>query len=278
VNYTNENCVWLHDRKESRLETKELINGVTDWILTYTNDHGINALVVGVSGGLDSAVVARLCERTGVPTIYVAMPMSLQKDSSPRSLHLAGKLHIGAVIGTGLRCIPIGSIVEAYKKMGLGMTSLREGNIRSRVRANILYDIASEYGGIVVGTGNKDEDEIGYFTKGGDGLVDICPLSQIHKSQVREMAKLLNVPQEIIDAKPTAGLWDGQTDEDELGMTYYEVEVVLRFLDGKINNQEAEKLIGNRDRLIVVHNKVSHMRLKNAHKLKYPPVYQPLAD
>ena len=262
------------------METEQLIPAIVNWLTDYADNNGIQKLVVGVSGGIDSAVVERLCERTGKKVIAVAMPMAYEQDSCPGSLQRAielanGKENVMFVVK------PIGKIVQAYREEAIGSVpdddtkaKLLQGNLRSRIRANILYDYAGMYGGIVIGTGNKDEDEIGYCTKGGDGLVDLCPLSLVHKSQVREMAAhpYIAVPQSTIDAIPSAGLWDGQTDEQELGMTYDEIEWALKSLEYDTFSTDAPT---ERQQEVVA--KVTRMRVANSHKLRYPPVFDPKA-
>ena len=168
------------------------------------------------------------------------------------------------------------SIVDGYKDSGIEMDQLSEGNLRSRIRANILYNYAGLNNGIVVGTGNKDEDTIGYFTKGGDGLVDICPLSDIHKSDVYRMAEYLQIPGSIISTPPTAELWDGQTDEQELGMNYNEIEWAIKMLEIQIKMNDNEwvsirNIFSNRQNVVL--DKVHRMIKKNAHKLVYPPIF-----
>jgi len=207
--------------------------------------------------------------------------MTLHSDSNADSLDKAMQLCIPESYldehNVVFHIRPIGEIVKTYQQGGIALSQLGEGNIRSRIRANILYDFAGSLSGLVVGTGNKDEDEIGYFTKGGDGLVDLCPLSKIHKSQVRYMAEILGVSHEIIDAAPSAGLWDGQTDEDELGMTYDEVEWAIRY--DELDGIGAEHDFGFHQPVQPRHNevlaKVGVLRKQNEHKLKYPPVFDP---
>lgn len=246
----------------------DLVYRIAQWINDYAEAAGLKTAVVGVSGGIDSAVVTRLCERTSLRVCCVAMPMWLYKNSDPTATQRAMELCVGRpTIDFHVR--EIGPIVEAYKRGGTGLWQLGEGNLRARIRANILYDFAGLLHGLVVGTGNLDEDEIGYFTKGGDGLVDICPLSKLHKSVVRELAVELEVPKSIIDIPPTAGLWDGQTDEGELGMTYDEVAWALDYDDQKAPIIE----VSQRQKEVLT--KVRHMRKVNAHKLHYPPVFNP---
>lgn len=268
----------------------ELIRGASKWMSEYAEKAHLRAWVVGVSGGIDSTIVERLCENTCLPTIAIAMPMWLYENSDPQSLPRAMALCVGRN-NVQFRIRQIGPIWEAYRKSGVAIfgnnVELSQGNLRSRIRANILRDAAGEVGGCVVGTGNYDEDAIGYFTKGGDGDVDICPLSLIHKKEVYAMAKAfgeldspddqpLTVPDDNIDAVPTAGLWDGQTDEQELGMTYDEIAWAIEHQalleDPSVQDNT---LVPLDDRQHIVLSNVNHRRKINAHKLAFPPVYDP---
>ena len=257
----------------------DLKQRIVKWLSDYADNAGIDTFVVGVSGGIDSAVVQRLCEATGKKVVCVAMPMEMHSDSNVNSLKLAMELCAGRREGVEFHVRPIGDIVRSYKKSGMGQSELAEGNLRSRIRANILYDFANELGGgLVVGTGNKDEDEIGYFTKGGDGLVDLCPLSLIHKCDVYALAEVLPpIPSGIVSAAPTAGLWDHQTDEDELGMTYDEVRWALQWDETHNFNALKEKdLMSAREQAVL--EMVRERKRKNAHKLRYPPIFDPEKD
>lgn len=257
---------------------EQLTNQIAAWMTDYMKQSSQKTWIVGVSGGVDSSVILRLCERTGFRTIAVAMPMYLYRDSAADSLKKAMSLcesgrrsAWSAIVDFHIR--EIGPIVESYKSAGIATPldnyQLAEGNLRSRIRANILYDFAGVKKGLVVGTGNLDEDAIGYFTKGGDGLVDLCPLSSLHKSVVREIARFTDVPSNIITDPSTAGLWDGQTDEGELGMTYAEVAWAIDYdeLDGELSLPN--------DRQVKVLEKVRKMRKQAQHKLHYPPVFVP---
>jgi NAD+ synthase len=250
------------------MNIEKLTNDIVAWMTNYIDQAHQSSWVVGVSGGVDSSVVVRLCEATEFPTIAVAMPMYLYGDSAEDSLKKAMSLCVGRDVDFRIR--EIGPIVEAYKKAAVGCSQLMEGNLRSRIRANILYDTAGQSQGLVAGTGNLDEDAIGYFTKGGDGLVDLCPLSALHKSVVRDIARFLDVPNDIIDAPPTAGLWDGQTDEDELGMTYDEVAWAIDWDDAKMSD---DKTVSARQTKVL--EGVRFMRERADHKLIYPPIFTP---
>jgi NAD+ synthase len=254
---------------------RQIIDGAARWIEGYCDKSYIKNLIVGVSGGIDSAVITRLCEKTNRQVYCYSMPMgdiNNWPESTTRAIELC-TVNKGVELRPNIHfnTVSIGFIVEAYKKEQIGSTKLNEGNLRSRIRANILYDKAAEHNGIVVGTGNLDEDYIGYFTKGGDGLVDICPISAIHKSVVYEMAKILDVPDSIINAVPTAELWEGQTDEDELGMTYDEVKWAIDAPEGPLPE-------GMTERQKFVLQKVGNMHKKNKHKLQYPPIYNPYGE
>jgi len=271
------------------MQTGLLIPKIVKWMRDYIEAAKLDCWVLGVSGGVDSSAIERLCEATGKRTICVAMPLYVHGDSASNSLRQAMELCVGRK-NVEFHVREIGPILDIYQSCGVAMPAsaltdadlplakqrqLQAGNLRSRIRANILYDFASAYRGLVAGTGNRDEDEIGYFTKGGDGLVDICALSQIHKSQVREIARELGVSEEIIGQNPTAGLWDGQTDEGELGMKYSEVEWAIRFDDLPEDEQAAAYTICS-GRQAEVLAKVRRMRRVNAHKLHYPPVFPAL--
>ena len=264
----------------------KLIQGSSRWMADYAEKAHLRAWVVGVSGGIDSTVVERLCENTCLPVVAIAMPMWLHKDSDPKALPRAIAL-CASRVSVDFRIRQIGPIWEAYRAAGIAISGdncrLSQGNLRSRIRADILRDAAGEVGGCVVGTGNLDEDCVGYFTKGGDGDVDICPISLIHKAEVYAMAMAfdeldspedqeLTVPEDNLDAVPTAGLWNGQTDEQELGMTYDEIAWAIEIDDNPLPDTPMD------DRQKVVIEKVRHMRKINAHKLAFPPVYNPEAQ
>ena len=251
------------------------IASVVAWIRDRVTEAGARGCVVGLSGGVDSSVVGALCKRAFPETsLGLIMPYSSKDDDfSERARAFARALGIPTVIH------PIGEAHERLAETFFSQPDVAKlepesleiplGNLRSRLRMCTLYLYANARNYVVAGTGNKDEDHgIGYFTKYGDGGVDISPIADFHKSEVYQLARALGVPSHILEAPPSAGLWDAQTDEDELGMTYDEIELASNQLD---SGQPDADSLSARQREIV--EKVAAMRRRNRHKLHPPPVY-----
>lgn len=214
----------------------ETANKISDWIKNYAIKADKDTLVVGVSGGIDSALVSTLCARTGMKTFLLSMPIKVTP-----SLELARR-HIESLNGTYTDVSSREVYLETpYTTFSKHLTydqellpnniGLAQANLQSRMRMCTLYYYATTHNGLVIGTGNKVEDfGVGFFTKYGDGGVDLSPIGDLTKTQVREMAKALGVDHEIINAEPTDGLWDdGRTDEDQLGCTYEELEWAMNY-------------------------------------------------
>lgn len=213
------------------MDTNKRIKIITKWIKDYAKKNKIESLVIGVSGGIDSAVVSTLCAKTGLPVTVVTMPIRQNKKLHSLSIRqcefltskFSNVVHVNIDLTTVFTAFEKKTATIAYD------SKLAFANSRSRLRMITLYQIAQSINGIVVGTGNKVEDfGVGFFTKYGDGGVDISPIGDCLKTQVWDMGVELGVPQEIIDAPPTDGLWDdNRTDEDQLGMTYIELELAM---------------------------------------------------
>ena len=215
---------------------KELANEISVWLRTYAEKSGRKAWVVGVSGGVDSALVSTLCAMTGLPTYCVVMPCQTKVDQTDR-----GEDHIGWLQETFsenlVKDVRI-NLTETFKAFRNETTidfhnELGYANSKSRLRMVALYQVATVVGGLVVGTGNKVEDGgVRFFTKYGDGGVDISPIADLMKSEVRQMCRELSVLPELCEAVPTDGLWDDtRTDEGQLGATYEELEWAMNFIE-----------------------------------------------
>ena len=201
---------------------------IKDWINNYckTTPYAPKSLVVGISGGIDSSVVSTLCALTGIKTIILSMPIKQIKSQNDLSIK-HGEWLASKYKNVEHKLIALEEVFDSFENT-LSKFNNEHGfaNSRARLRMATLYQVAAANSGIVVGTGNKIEDfGVGFYTKYGDGGVDISPIADCTKSQVWELGKHLRLFKEIIDAEPTDGLWnDGRNDADQLGMTYTELE------------------------------------------------------
>lgn len=222
---------------------------------------GDKSAVLGLSGGVDSAVVAYLLAAAIGPDKVHAMIMPAQSNvptDTTDAQTVIDQLGIHSTI------IQIDEFVRLYQTTLPDVkTPLAIGNLKARIRMSLLYAQANTINGLVVGTGNKSELSVGYFTKYGDGGVDLLPLGNLYKTQVWALAKELGVPATIIDKAPSAGLWPGQTDEAELGMTYQELDAMLQAIEQNQNLDHFDqvKLANVRQRMV-----------QAKHKLAVPPI------
>lgn len=200
---------------------------ISEWIKTYCQTNNLTSLIIGISGGIDSALVSTLCAETGLPTYVISLPIKQQENQLCRARNHANWLKL-KYNNVQFIEIDLTNIFNLFKQTipQIYQTDLSLANTRSRLRMVTLYQYAGSLKGIVVGTGNKIEDfGVGFFTKYGDGGVDISPIADLTKTEVRKLAKEFNINEEIIIAPPTDGLWDqDRTDEDQLGASYEELE------------------------------------------------------
>ena len=238
----------------------QLAFDIDRWLKDYYYFHAIKAFVVGVSGGIDSAVVSTLCAKTELPTYVLTMPLHSKQENTELSDAHATAL---ADYYSNVTVVNV-DLTRTYESFMSWMDStftsnqLANANTKSRLRMVSLYQVAGSVGGIVVGTGNKVEDYgIGFYTKYGDGGVDIAPIADLYKSEVWELGEYLDVDQRIVDAKPTDGLWDdGRNDEDQIGATYVELEEAMENKTGVALN------------ILEEYNK------KNKHKMEPIPTFK----
>ena len=240
------------------MDTRKKVDFIKNWIQNYVNTMPAkaNSLVIGISGGIDSSVSSTLCALTGMKTIVLSMPIkqkSTQHDLSLKHQEWLKK-NFSNVEGY---TIELDTLFSSFKT-SLSKFDNEHGmaNSRARLRMTTLYQVAAANQGIVVGTGNKVEDfGVGFYTKYGDGGVDISPIADCNKSEVWALGKELKILKEIIDAPPTDGLWDdGRTDEGQLGLSYEELEEAM--------DNESSK---NRDKYLKI-------RKANLHKMDPIPV------
>jgi len=230
------------------MNTQQLPDKLALWIREKVSAAGLKGVVFGVSGGLDSSVVAALCSRAFDKNILgLIMPCHSCQQDEQHALAVAGKFSIPT------KTIILDDVCDTLlERLSFDenqvISQAVKGNLKARLRMLTLYFFANQLQYLVVGSGNRSELATGYFTKHGDGSVDILPLGNLVKRQVKELAEFLKIPREIIDKPPSAGLWAGQTDEDELGFSYDELDDYLN--GGKAsqeNRLKIEKLIAGSD-------------------------------
>ena len=240
------------------MNPSEKVKYISNWIKSYVDQMPSKAesLVIGISGGIDSSVSSTLSAMTGLKTIVLSMPIRQKENQHDLSLKHKDWL-VKNFKNVEAHTISLDKLFESFSST-LNKFDNEHGfaNSRARLRMTTLYQVAAANKGIVVGTGNKVEDfGVGFYTKYGDGGVDISPIADCNKSEVWELGKELGILKEIIDAPPTDGLWDdGRTDEGQLGFKYEELE------DAMINSNSPHKA------------KYEKIRKQNLHKMEPIPV------
>lgn len=246
------------------INPKKETNKIISFLKQTFRKQRIDKVVIGLSGGIDSTVALYLIkEALSKKNIY-----AVQMDYNPRK-----KSNID-LKGINVINVSIKKIIEEFSPLPAEIKKfytesltkkIRLGNIMARVRMIILFDLAKKYRAMVCGTENKSEKLLGYFTRFGDSASDIEPISHLYKTQVLQLAKYLKVPKEIINRKPTAGLWNGQTDEGEFGFTYKEADQVLYLTHDRGQDKKKIKKMGFKNV-----KKIIKRFLDNQFKLKTP--------
>ena len=206
------------------LNLKEVHNELVEFLRESFKKTGFSKAVLGLSGGIDSALVAYLL-RDALGKENVLAIMMPYKSSNPDSLNHA-KLVVED-LGINSKTIEITDMIDAYFKNEKEATSLRMGNKMARERMSILFDYSSKENALVVGTSNKTEIYLGYSTQFGDSACALNPIGDLYKTNIWDLSRYLKIPNELIEKKPSADLWEGQTDEQEMGLTYKEADQVL---------------------------------------------------
>lgn len=254
------------------MQTEKVIDFIVDWLKTYAVNARMEGFVVGISGGIDSAVTSALCAKTGIPTLCVEMPIHQAPNQVSR-----GREHIQFLkekfANVSNAEVNLTSVFEQFKKEmpQTGEDSffnLSLANTRARLRMTTLYYFAGLHRYLVAGTGNKVEDfGVGFYTKYGDGGVDLSPIADLMKSEVYKLGETLGIPESIMKAAPTDGLFgDDRTDEDQLGASYNELEWAMKMAEkGKTSSDFL-------DRQKVVFDIYNKLNRANQHKMVSIPV------
>jgi NAD+ synthase len=242
-------------------------NHIVNWLKDYATKANATGFVVGISGGVDSAVTSTLCALTGLKVIVISMPIRQGKAEFERANHHIADLKnkFPNVSSVEVNLTSTFENLENVLPTSSVEHHLAMANTRSRLRMTTLYAIAQPNGCLVAGTGNKIEDfGVGFYTKYGDGGVDISPIADLTKTQVWDLARLMNVIEEIIVAKPTDGLFeDGRSDEDQMGATYPELEWAMEFSGDESTLIEREKEV------LEIYRRLNR---QNQHKMNPIPV------
>ncbi|MGH2664944.1 NAD(+) synthase [Flavobacterium sp.] len=259
-------------QKISTLNTEKVNTHIVNWLKTYAENAKATGFVVGISGGIDSAVTSTLCAQTGLTTLCVEMPIHQAQSHVNRAQeHIAQlKKQFGNVSDTRIDLTPVFESFKAEVPTSENETKLNLSfaNTRARLRMTSLYYLAGIHGLLVAGTGNKVEDfGVGFFTKYGDGGVDLSPIADLMKSDVRALAAFLNVPESIVKAAPTDGLFgDDRSDEYQLGASYEELEFAMNSYEA---GKTAEDFSGREKIVFEIYKRLNTL---NQHKMNSIPV------
>ena len=251
---------------------EKVANHITEWLTNYLEETGMNGFVVGVSGGIDSAVTSTLCAKTGKSVLCLEMPIKQESSQVNRAQDHIKWLKANFKNVKSFR-LPLDSVFESFTEIiptaeDKEAQFLSLANTRARLRMTSLYYFAALHHYLVAGTGNKVEDfGIGFYTKYGDGGVDLSPIADLMKTEVFEIAKYLQIIGVIQNAAPTDGLWgDDRTDEDQLGATYPELEWAMEMYQ---KNSSQSSFNSRQKEIFAIYTK---HHLQNQHKMKPIPV------
>ena len=237
-----------------------LVDDIANWIAGQVRGAGMNGAVVGLSGGIDSAVVSGLCAKAlgAEHVLGVIMPIHSNPDDAAYAEQTA------SAWGIERRTVDLSSAYDALVGVLPTGSELAYANMKPRLRMIALYHHANTLGRMVIGTGNRSELMAGYYTKYGDGGTDLLPIAGLYKWQVREIAREIGVPREIIEKPPSAGLWVGQTDEQEMGITYDDLDRTLAAIDAGEESTIEPKIL----------ERVQAMIRLSEHKRHMPPIFR----
>ncbi|MDO5823174.1 NAD+ synthase [Methanobrevibacter sp.] len=248
------------------LNCKKTKKDIAEFIKSKVSESKTDGIIIGLSGGIDSTLSAYLsCEAVGRENVF---GITLPSTTTPTEDKIHG-VDVAKKLGIEYKEVGIDTILNEYLSVTqLDSDNLAIGNLKARIRMSIIYYFANHKNYLVCGTGNKSEILIGYFTKHGDGACDIEPIGDLYKTDVYKLSEFLNIPKDIISKPPRAGLWDNQTDEEEIGMSYDLLDQILylRTQRDMKNTEIAEKLSISVDDVDMIIKKI----IRNQHKSKVP--------
>jgi len=246
---------------------KAVVERIVSFIRKIVEEANAKGVVVGLSGGIDSTTTAFLCVKALGSDKVLGLIMPEKGVTKEEDIRDA--LEICKMLGIKHKYVEINQIVNAFLSKLDGDNNIAVANLKARVRMTISYYYANSLGYLVAGTGNKSELLTGYFTKYGDGGVDFLPIGDLYKTEVFELARYLGVPEKIIKKKPSSGLWVGQTDEDELGITYNKLDTILKGLEMGYKPDEISKIYNVKEEEV---KRVLQLIENSKHKRELPPI------
>jgi len=254
------------------MQTEKVVNHIVNWLKDYATNASVNGFVVGVSGGIDSAVTSTLCAKTGLNLLCVEMPIHQAESHVTRAQEHISQLknHFENVDDTRTDLTPVFEEfkTEIFMDGDQATVDMALANTRARLRMTTLYYYAGLYGLLVAGTGNKVEDfGVGFYTKYGDGGVDLSPIADLLKSEVYEIGEFLKVPKSIMKAAPSDGLFgDTRSDEDQIGASYPELEWAMKMDD---EGKTADAFSGRKQEVFKIYKRYNN---SNKHKMISIPI------
>ena len=254
------------------MQTEKVVDYIVNWLKDYAVNARMEGFVIGISGGIDSAVTSTLCAKTGLDLLCLEMPIHQASSQVSRAQNHIDwlKVNFDKVSMKQVELTPVfDSLVAAFPPVANEEERFMSlANTRARLRMTSLYYFAALEKHLVAGTGNKVEDfGVGFYTKYGDGGVDLSPIADLMKSEVYEIARFLGINQEIIDAAPTDGLWgDDRTDEDQIGASYDELEWAMKIQE---KSRNLDDFVGRKKTVLEIYRRLNKI---NQHKMKPIPV------